>query len=90
VWLHLSVFFGVANFLTTGDGLSGRYPEWPVMTSQSINLGPGENRYVTFDYKIPNGITTGTSYMGNSVLWKWHPHDEGTYFDRGAFYVKVE
>lgn len=89
VWLFVSVFFGIANFLPDiGVGLCGRYYQWPVLSSGMFNLSAGQSTTKSFSYTIPNDISL-TTYLGNSVLWKWHPHDIGQYFDRGCFYLNV-
>jgi hypothetical protein len=90
VSLYLSLFFGVANFLEIGEALDSRLKEWPVLTSPSVSLAPGESRYLKFDYQIPTGITTGTTYLANPVLWKCNYFDVGDIFDRATFYVNVE
>lgn len=90
VSLYVSLFFGVANFLDIGEALDSRLTEWPVLTSPSVNLAPGESRYLKFDIEIPTGIPTGTIYLGNPVLWKCNYFDVGDVFDRATFYINVE
>lgn len=87
--LFVSVFFGIANFLPDiGVGLCGRYYQWPVLSSGMFNLGADQSTTKSFSYKIPNDIPL-TTYLGNSVLWGWHPHDIGQYSDRGCFFLNV-
>ena len=94
--IFASIFFGVANFLDAvrfgealADGNFNMDTQWPYMTTRPFGLAGGATANQTFNYVTPTGVPL-TTYIGNSVVWRGHYHDQGSYFDRGLFYVTLQ
>lgn len=87
--LFVTIFFGLANFLTdVGHGPAGRDPRWPYVSSAGFSLVSGATTNQTFNYVVPASSPSGT-HTGNAVLWRGQYHDQGDYLDRGLFPVTV-
>lgn len=90
-----SIYFGVANYLdntTFGEALAdGNFngdPQWPYMSSRPFSIAAGGTASETFNYTTPSGAAPST-YVGNCAVWRGSYHDQGTYFDRGLFYITL-
>jgi hypothetical protein len=93
--VFFSIYFGVANYLDSqpfgqaaAHGNFNGDTRWPYMTSRPFGLASGATHNETFNYTTPAGVPL-TTYPGNSVLWNGSHHDQGSYFDRGLFYVTL-
>jgi hypothetical protein len=87
--LFVTIFFGLANFLTdVGGGPPGRNPEWPYVSSEAFSLLSGQSANQSFTYTTPTTVPLGT-YLGNAVFWRGEYHDQGSYLDRGLFEVTL-
>lgn len=93
--VFVSIYFGVANSLDNqafGEAAArGNFngdTGWPYMTSRPFSLAAGATHNEVFNYTTPTGVPL-TTYPANSVLWNGSYHDQGSYFDRGLFYVTL-
>lgn len=86
--VFVTMFFGLANpFPDVAQGWAGRDTRWPAISSRPVTIAAGATSTHEFTYVTPY-VPVGT-YLGNSVLWKSKMMDQGTYFDRGSFYVTL-
>jgi len=85
---YASIYFGLGNFLSVGEGWAGRDKRWPDFSSDRTFLAANASASFTFNYTTPTGLPLGT-YNGNTVVWKGDWHDTGVSFDIGSFDVRL-
>lgn len=85
--VYATMYFGLGNFLTIGEGWSGRDKRWPEFSSDRTMLSAGSTHTFSFSYRVPY-VPLGT-YNGNSVVWRGDWHGIGVDYDRGSFDMKV-
>ncbi|WP_146156282.1 hypothetical protein [Enhygromyxa salina] len=85
--VYATIYFGLGNILTLGEGWIGRDKRWPEFSSDRTFMGPFSSHRLTFGFHVPE-VPLGT-YNGNTVVWRGMWHDTGTSLDRGGFDIKV-
>jgi len=93
--LFVSIFFGVANFVSQ-DNIeeaisSGNFngtSQFPYLSTRPFSLASASTTNKIFTYTTPTGIPP-SNYIGNAVLWQGSYHDKGKYLDRGLFYINL-
>jgi hypothetical protein len=89
IGMYLSVFFGLTNFIEDiGVALSLRDTQWPILTSQPIDLEVEEGRIITLNYTIPTDVPL-TTHFGTVVFWQLWMGTTGEIFNRYCFPVSL-
>jgi hypothetical protein len=85
--VYATIYFGLGNFLSIGEGWMGRDRRWPEFSSERTLLSTGSTQTFSFQYRVPY-VPIGT-YSGNGVIWRGDWHGTGVDYDRGSFDLKV-